>query len=71
MNINFLILGEYSFFVWPAFIFAFLSFFILYLKISKKFKKQEKLYLEEFGQEQYIQIKTNHPKEIFSKKAFF
>jgi heme exporter protein D len=71
MNFNFLILGEYSFFVWPAFIFAFLSFYVFYLNTSKKFKKLEKLYLEEFGQEQYAQINTYHSKEFFPKKAFF
>ncbi len=50
MNMEFLILDGYGIFVWPAFIFAFLSCFLLYLKTKKEFKKQEKMFLIEFKQ---------------------
>jgi len=50
MNIEFLILGGYGSFVWPAFIFAFVSCFLLYLKTKREFKKQEKMFLIEFRQ---------------------
>ena len=50
MNIEFLVLGGYGIFVWPAFIFSFLSCFLLYLKTIKEFKRQEKMFLNEFKQ---------------------
>ena len=43
-------LGGYGHFVWPAFIFTFLSCFFLYLRTKKEFQKQEKIYLSEFKQ---------------------
>ena len=49
MNFEFLILTEYNQFVWPAFIFTFLSCFFLFFKTEREFKKQEKLFLKEFG----------------------
>jgi heme exporter protein D len=61
MNIEFLVLGGYGNFVWPAFIFAFVSCFLLYLKTKKEFKKQEKMFLIEFKQ---IPVKkTEVPKQ--------
>ena len=56
MNIEFLVLGGYGIFVWPAFIFAFVSCFLLYLKTKKEFKRQEKMFLIEFKQ---IPVKKN------------
>ena len=50
MNLEFLILGGYGQFVWPAFIFTFVSCFLLYLKTKKELKKQEKMFLIEFKQ---------------------
>jgi len=50
MNIEFLVLGGYGQFVWPAFIFTFVSCFLLYLKTKKELKKQEKMFLIEFKQ---------------------
>ena len=50
MNIEFLVLGGYGNFVWPAFIFTFVSCFLLFLEIKKEFKKQEKMFLIEFRQ---------------------
>ena len=50
MNIEFLSLGGYELFVWPAFIFTFVSYFLFFLKTKKELKKQEKMFLIEFGQ---------------------
>ena len=50
MNIEFLVLGGYGQLVWPAFIFTFVSCFLLYLKTKKELKKQEKMFLIEFKQ---------------------
>ena len=64
MNMEFFILNGYGQFVWPAFIFTFVSCFFLYLKTKKEFKKQEKIYLKEFEQSQTIKIETDKRKEI-------
>ena len=64
MNMEFFILDGYGQFVWPAFIFTFVSCFFLYLKTKKEFKKQEKIYLKEFEQSQTIKIETDKRKEI-------
>ena len=56
MNMEFLVLDGYGIFVWPAFIFAFVSCFLLYLKTKKEFKRQEKFFLIEFKQ---IPVKKN------------
>ena len=50
MNIEFLVLSGYGQFVWPAYIFTFVSCFLLYLKTKKELKKQEKMFLIEFKQ---------------------
>ena len=64
------ILNGYGQFVWPAFIFTFLSCFLLYLKTKKKFKKQEKRFFNEFKQLQNTEInvvkKKGSVKEIWS-----
>ena len=41
-------MNGYGQFVWPAFIFTFVSCLYLYLKIRIEFKQQEKIYLMEF-----------------------
>ena len=56
MNIEFLVLGGYGTFVWPAFIFSFVSCILLYLKTKKEFIRQEKKFLIEFKQ---IPVKKN------------
>ena len=63
MNTEFFILNGYGQFVWPAFIFTFVSCFSLYLKTKKEFQKQEKIYLKEFEQSQTIKIETDKRKE--------
>ena len=52
MNFEIFFLNGYGQFVWPAFIFTFFCCFHLYAKTLKKFKKQEKIFLEEFKQSQ-------------------
>ena len=50
MDMEILVLGGYGQFIWPAFIFTFVSCFLLYLKTKKELKKQEKMFLIEFKQ---------------------
>jgi len=64
MNIEFLVLGAYGSFVWSAFIFAFASCFLLYLKTKKEFKRQEKIFLIEFGQIPVRKTEVSKQKEL-------
>ena len=64
MNIEFLVLDGYGIFVWPAFIFAFVSCFLLYLKTKKEFKRQEKMFLIEFKQVPVRKNEVSKRKEI-------
>ena len=64
MDLKFLILGGYGQFVWPAFIFTFVSCFILYAKTKKELQKQEKIFLKEYGQLKVQKIKTVQREEI-------
>ena len=67
MDLSIFILGKYSYFVWPAFIFAFLSCFYLYVKTKKKLKKYDKLYLAENYQQKPAEEtnprSSSHPKK--------
>ena len=56
-------LGGYGQFVWPAFIFTFISCFFLYLRTKKEFQKQEKIFLSEFKQLQNAKIEVDKRKE--------
>ena len=67
MNLDFFNLNGYGQFVWPAFIFTFLSCFFLYLRTKKALKKQEKIFLSEFKQSQVIKIKVATQKENTAK----
>ena len=71
MNLEFLILGGYGQFVWPAFIFTFVSCFSLYVKTKKEFQKQEKIFLKEFKQIQTEKIETVKEKEALSGNPIF
>ena len=64
MNVEFLILGGYGQFVWPAFIFTFVSCFLFYLKTKKELKKQEKMFLIEFKQIPVMKIEAAKQKEL-------
>jgi len=59
MNLDILILGKYSWFVWPAFIFSFSICTYFYFKTKKALQKQEKIFLREFQQKEFI--KTERP----------
>ena len=63
MILEIISLGGYGQFVWPAFIFTFLSCFFLFLKTKKEFQKQEKMYINEFRQLQIAKIETVKDKE--------
>jgi len=67
MNIELLIFNGYDHFIWPAFIFTFLSCFLLYLKTKKEFQKQEKIFFNEFKQAQTVKIKIDKKKENTKK----
>ena len=71
MNLEFLILGGYGQFVWPAFIFTFVSCFSLYVKTKKEFQKQEKKFLKEFKQMETEKIETVKEKEALSGSPIF
>ena len=71
MNLELLILGGYGQFVWPAFIFTFVSCFSLYIKTKKEFQKQEKIFLKEFKQMQTEKIETVKEKETLSGNPIF
>ena len=64
MNLEFLILGEYGQFVWPAFIFTFVSFYVLYIKTKKELQKQEKMFLGEYKEAHTAKIKSTEEKKI-------
>ena len=67
MNLSLFVLGGYGQFVWPAFIFTFVSCFYLYLKTKREFQKQEKFFLNEFKQLQTIKIEVDKRKETRKK----
>ena len=71
MNLEFLILGGYGQFVWPAFIFTFVSCFTLYLKTKKEFQKQEEMFLSEFKQTEVIKNETTKEKRALSGSLIF
>jgi len=53
MSFDFLFFGEYTFFVWIAYLFTFLCCFNLYFTSKKAFEKYEKIYQNEFGKLTY------------------
>ena len=67
MNVEIFILNGYGQFVWPAFLFTFLSCFFLFLKTKAEFKKQEKIFLNTFKQPSVIKIKIAEQKEVIAK----
>ena len=48
--------GEYSIFVWPAFLFTFFIFFGIYQNTKKELRKVEKIYLSSFTNK-YTKVK--------------
>ena len=64
MVLELLILGGYGQFVWPSFIFTFVSCLILYVKTKTELQKQEKMFLNEYKEVRISRIKTVERKEI-------
>jgi len=64
MDLNLFILGGYGQFVWPAFIFTFITCLILYLKTKSALQKQEKIFFEE-----YKELKTEKIKVVEKRKG--
>jgi len=60
---NLIYLGGYGQFVWPAFIFTFLSCFFLYVKTKRELQEQEKIYMNEFKKLRTLEIKTVEAKK--------
>ena len=70
MNLEFFILGGYGQFVWPAFVFSFISCTFLLIKFKKELQKQEKIYLSKYGKFNTTKIeiteKNKTSKEVLS-----
>ena len=65
------ILDGYGQFVWSAFVFTFVSCFILYIKTRKEFQKHEKMFLKEFKQREIKTIETAKKTEALSGSSIF
>jgi len=63
MNLDILIFGNYSQFIWPAFIFTFTICIYFYFKTKNELLKQEKLFLREFQQNEIIKTQTINSKK--------
>ena len=64
MDLNLFILGGHGQFVWPAFIFTFITWFILYLKTKSDLQEQEKIFFKE-----YKELKTEKIKTVEKRKG--
>ena len=67
MNIEHFILGGYGQFVWPAFIFTFVSCLILYKKTKKELQKREKMFLREYKQPDVPEINVAKEKKAIKE----
>ena len=63
MDLNLLILGGYGQFIWPAFIFTFVSCLVLYLKTKKELQKQEKIFFSVYKELKTKKIETTEEKK--------
>ncbi len=59
MGLEFIFLNGYGLYVWPAFIFTFVSCFSLYLKTKKELQKQEEMFLSEDKNFEAVKIKID------------
>ena len=64
MNLEFFILGGYGQFVWPAFIFTFVSCVVLYKKTKKELQKQEKIFFSEHREPNTARIKSSEKQKV-------
>ena len=67
MALEILILGGYGQFVWPAFIFTFLSCLTLYIKTKKSLRKYEKIYLNKYKDLENSKIAVPQGKKIIKE----
>ena len=56
MDIKFLTLGEYSQYVWPAFIFSFTICLSFYVSTKRKLEEMENVYKNEFKENKNIEV---------------
>ena len=71
MNLELLVFGEYGQFVWPAYIFTFVSCIALYVKTKREFQKHEKMFLKEFKQIQTGKIEFAKEKKALADSRIF
>jgi len=71
MNLEFFLFNGFGQFIWPAFIFTFLSCFLLYIKTYQEFRVYENLYLKEFDQKPSVKIKYIKNSEALSTSPIF
>jgi len=71
MNLEFFLFNGFGQFIWPAFIFTFLSCFLLYVKTYQEFRVYENLYLKEFDQKPSVKIKYIKNSEALSTSSIF
>ena len=64
MYLDFFNFGGYGIFIWPAFIFTFVSCFFLYIKIKIEFTKHEKMFVNNFKTTQIRKIKSLEKKKV-------
>tara|TARA_B100000029_G_C17103110_1_gene788643 strand:- start:421 stop:648 length:228 start_codon:yes stop_codon:yes gene_type:complete len=67
---DFISLGGYGQFIWPAFMFTFLSLYILYFKSMKEFKKQEKLFFNSYKEIKSVKITVDKKKEAAQEPLY-
>ena len=67
MNLELLVLDGYGQFVWPAFIFTFVSCFLLYIKTKKELKRQEKMFLIDYKQMPITKIEVAKQKKLLNE----
>ena len=67
MSLEFMLLNGYGLYVWPAFIFTFVSCFYLYIKTKKELQRQEKMFLNENKKFKSVKIKIT--KQIETAKV--
>ena len=70
MYTEILTFGEYTYFVWSAFIFTFLTCFILFLKTKNDLAKQEKLYLLEYKKLSIAEVDYSDQREFSNKPVY-
>ena len=70
MDLNFLLLNGYGMFVWPAFLFTFISCLSVYIKTKRELQQLENIYLREFKQLEAIKIEVVEEKKEEAKKVF-